>query len=45
MHTKTLLNKRSRYRPAQAIEAERVQVHASGRVNARAGYLKVTGQE
>jgi hypothetical protein len=26
---------------AQAIEAERVRVHASGRVNARAGYLKL----
>ena len=27
--------KSSRYRPAQAIEAERVRVHASGPVNAR----------
>jgi hypothetical protein len=27
--------------PAQAIEAERVRVHASGPVNARAAYLKL----
>jgi hypothetical protein len=33
--------KSSRYRPAQAIEAERVRMRASARVNARAGYLKL----